>query len=435
LPADAVSAAGAAGALDLHEELSEGYAPSTTALRCTCGSPALRLRSSHGELVELRGKSVNFCAYCARLAAIENVEMLALDALQGHAPEVWLVLTTRTATVDMSVFYAALADVKRMIRKEPLRDADGVVVREGRKIVRRWPDAEYANCLEYSTGYGTNSGGQRRPHFNVLFKGVPAGDAGDLEAVAAPVWCDHVDALPAGQRATSVYEAGGLTRYLAIHFNKEGQLPPAEFRGQRFNCSRGYFTGCTRRVARQRAKSSLAYKRALNRATDSVDVRAIAQVAELTGDTDDQRIAAELADWLARYELQIAATTEWILTDPTGNPRGQLFKPATGRIVQTETGHRYEPQPSDRKVTPAHWTQPEPTLILDANGNPLPWTVPTRRETLHELGPCSDPRAAIAAARTVADARLAQLLAADAAGRNSLADTDATGARLDGLPF
>ena len=37
------------------------------------------------------------CSYCAKLAAIENAEMLALDALENGAPEVWACLTTRSA--------------------------------------------------------------------------------------------------------------------------------------------------------------------------------------------------------------------------------------------------------------------------------------------------------------------------------------------------
>jgi hypothetical protein len=378
--------------LDLQEELSEGFASPIDG-RCSCAPATLRLRSDQGELVRLRGKSVNFCAYCARLAAIENSEMLALDALEGDAPQVWLVLTTRTATVDMSEFYEALADVVRMLRKEPLRDGDGVVVKDGRKVVRRWPDVEYANCLEYSTGYGTHSGGERRPHWNLLLKGVPGDQAADVEQVAAAVWCAHVDAEPAGQRATSVYEGGGLTRYLALHFQKESQLPPLEFRGQRFNCSRGYFTGCTRRVARLRAKDSLAMKRALWRAVNSPEVQAIKQVAELTGDSEDLETAAKTAQWLAEYEITTAAKTQWIFAGPSGEPRGQLFKPAVGRIHETSDGHAYRP-----KVLPErHWsdiTDPQRralwraqanavrreqggALILGRDGNPLPLAEPS----------------------------------------------------------
>lgn len=100
-----------------------------------CGPRSLRLRSEHGELVPVRGRSVNPCRYCARLAAVENAEMLALDALEGDAPQVLVVLTTRTAGVDMAGFYRGLEMVRRELRK-------------------RWPATEYASLVEFTTGYG-----------------------------------------------------------------------------------------------------------------------------------------------------------------------------------------------------------------------------------------------------------------------------------------
>lgn len=133
-----------------------------------------------------------------------------------------------------------------------------------RALRRRWPDAEYASLLEFMTGYGERSGGKRRPHWNLRFKGVPAAAlyTGCIEqrecdqlhdsarkqtcptGVAARVWCEHVDAERHVQRGRAIYAYGGLVKYLGLHLNKASQQPPAGFTGQRFNCSRGYFTGC-----------------------------------------------------------------------------------------------------------------------------------------------------------------------------------------------
>jgi hypothetical protein len=229
-----------------------------------CGPENLRLRSDHGELVQPRGRAVNRCEYCATLAAVENCEMLALDAMEGDPPMVLLVLGTRTATVDMAGFYRGLERVKTALK-------------------RRWPAVEYASLVEFTTGYGPRSGGLRRPHWNLLLKGVPASDAAGVHAAAAPVWCRHVDAEVQAQHASAIRDGGALMKYLANHFQKVSQQPPAEFTGQRFNCSRGYFTGCTRATARARAHEALALKRevwkASQRSDDAHDVELNAQLA------------------------------------------------------------------------------------------------------------------------------------------------------------
>lgn len=275
-------AVGADAPLGLHEELSTPG--------CSCGPKHLRLRSDHGELVAPRGGSVNRCAYCAKLAAVENCEMLGLDALEGNAPEVLIVLGTRTATVDMAGFYLGLEKVKRALR-------------------RRWPDAEYASLLEFTTGYADRSGGLRRPHWNLLWKGIPGADAAQAGAIAARIWCQHVDAEEHAQHASAVRDGVALMKYLANHFMKESQQPPADFTGQRFNCSRGYFTGCTRATARARAKQSLALKRELWKANNAHRARAAVDGREV--DALEVELDAQLA-----HRRNLA--TRWVLASDTG---------------------------------------------------------------------------------------------------------------------
>src|SRR5690242_6423123 len=81
--------------LDLHEESS-----TEAAHGCARWPAKLRLLSSRGELVRGRCGATRLCDYCAKLAAVEVSEMLALDAMEGNAPTVWCVLTTRNPDVD-----------------------------------------------------------------------------------------------------------------------------------------------------------------------------------------------------------------------------------------------------------------------------------------------------------------------------------------------
>lgn len=254
-------------------------------LRCVCGPAHLKLRSEYGELVTPRGKAVNRCDYCARLAAVENCEMLALDAMQGDPPTGLIVLGTRTATVDMARFYDGLRATKRVLK-------------------RRWPLFEYACLVEFTTGYGERSGGLRRPHWNLATKGIPVEDLDAAGALAFPVWCRHVDAEVQAQHVTPIYAAEGLTRYLALHFQKASQQPPENFTGQRFNCSRGYFTGCSRSTARSRAREALALKREVWKQLQREDVDAPADAHEV-------ELNAQLA-------YRLAARTRWVLASETG---------------------------------------------------------------------------------------------------------------------
>ena len=151
--------------------------------------------------------AVNRCDYCAKLAAVENCEMLVMDALDGHAPGLLAILTTRTATLDMAAFATARAELVRAVR-------------------RRWPAAEYAYEVEFTSGYGSNSGGLRHPHWNWFFKGVPASSAAEFQALVVSVWCPHVDAEPSGRYVEEIRNAIGVSKYVTEHFMKASQRPP-----------------------------------------------------------------------------------------------------------------------------------------------------------------------------------------------------------------
>lgn len=230
--------ASAPGPLDLHEELSAGG--------CPRWPEKLRLQSTLGQLVPGRCRCTNLCDYCAKLAALENSELLQLDALRGEAPQVWAVLTTPRTEHDQAAYYRAHEAVRRAMR-------------------RIWPAYRAAALLEFTTGYGTGSGGLRRPHWNLMIKGGPTptpDDVGQVLDVVETEWCPRVDGSIDAQHVGTINEAGGLMRYLALHFQKESQSPPEGWTGQRFNAMRGYLWTDTP-TAREEARRSLRLKREL----------------------------------------------------------------------------------------------------------------------------------------------------------------------------
>lgn len=223
------------GPLDLHEGIATGG--------CPRWPEKLRLRSDAGVTVRGRCRATNCCDYCARLAAVETSEVLAIDAMTNSSPSLWTVLTTRTATLDVSAFAYARLRAMRAVREV-------------------WPQAECATLIEFTTGYGTHSGGDRRPHWNDMWKGIPVEDQAQLAEVLARVWCSYVDAEPDAQYVGEIAEAGGLMRYLALHFQKADQAPPKGWRGHRFRTTRGYLAQ-PMAAAREEARSALRLGRAV----------------------------------------------------------------------------------------------------------------------------------------------------------------------------
>lgn len=249
---------GAEGAaLVLHEE-SCAERPSGG---CDRWPEKLRLRSTLGELVRGRCGAANLCAYCARLAAIENSELLALDALHGPAPAVWCVLTTRSTSTRPADFYDAGRQLRRALRAA-------------------FPGFAAASVVEFTTGYGTRSEGQCRPHWNWLLKGVDVADQDQVRALIAAHWCRIVDAEIEAQWVGPIEAHGGLMRYLALHFHKSEQAPPIGWRGHRFRATPGYLWLPTP-AAREAARAALRLKRELHRAHElglfGEDAEAVAQ--------------------------------------------------------------------------------------------------------------------------------------------------------------
>jgi hypothetical protein len=194
--------------------------------------------------VEGRCGCSNLCDYCAIQAAHENARMLALDAMEGNAPEIVAIVGTGRPTTDPKPFYGGKREVMRALRKE-----------FGRQV-------EYAGLCEFTTGKGPRSGGLRRPHWNLAIKGIAASEVDRAREIIVRVWCANVpDAAPKAQYVEVLQDTAAFMRYVAMHFQKESQAPPKGWTGQRFNCSKLYFGTTTRKEARTAAKESLQAER------------------------------------------------------------------------------------------------------------------------------------------------------------------------------
>lgn len=283
--------AGSGPLLDLHEGISRNSLADPVVAGCLRWPERLWLLSSQGELVRGRCRSTNLCDYCAKLAAVENAALLAHDAMVGVAPCVWAVLTTRSVDLSPRSFYQSRAQLQARLRREI----------EGYQAA--W-------LLECTTGYAVTSGGHRRPHWNAIIK-APVEALEVVRQAVDQVWCRREDAEPAGQFVGEISDAGGLMRYIALHFQKESQAPPKGWRGHRFTHTRGYLWTDTP-SAREEVKRDLRADRARH--------KAMAQ--GLVGHDVE----------LAAYEAQrLADQTTWrlwhgprvpILSGPTNRPGG-----------------------------------------------------------------------------------------------------------------
>ena len=339
MSAATVESRAAAPPLGKHEELST---PSPE--RCICGPRVLRLRADDGELIRVRGGCVNRCEYCAKLAAVENCEMLVLDALEGDAPQLVAILGTRTPTVDMAAFARAREKVIRAVR-------------------RRWPDAQYAYQVEFTTGMGPRSGGRRRPHWNWFWKGIPRQDAEEAREVIVRIWCEHVDAESAAQYVAEIDNAVGLTKYVTQHFMKESQRPPRDFTGQRFCASRGYFRGTTVAVARARARESLRRKRELHKALEA-------------------GFPAREAERIAREAYAFQLTRVWTLASDYGSCMSSVIHDGFAMSLPSDRRRALAMRPS---IQPMHAVAQAPGLAcgISCHARPRADTPPLRRRSMY----------------------------------------------------
>ena len=188
---------------------------------------------------------------------------------------------------------------------------------------RRWPSCEYHCQLEMTTGYGRRSGGRRRPHWNLLLKGIPREDVDQVRDVVVKVWCAREDAEPWAQSVKEITTAAGLFRYVALHVMKESQALPIGWKGQRVTRSRGYLWRPAPE-ARAMARESIAYKRELWRARRA----------------GESGVDAELT---ARAALSVRASVTWRLWLGPPDDGESYFLYEAARISERLGGWRSMP--------------------------------------------------------------------------------------------
>ena len=320
---------GGVAALDPHEVFSAFRAEK----RCDRWPERLRLQSSDGQLVRGRCGSVNLCDYCAQLASIENTALLTLDAMLGTSPVVLAILTTRKATTDPKPFYRARSELYRALKR------------------RYGPQVAYAALVEFTTGYGPQSGGKRRPHWNLLLKGVPVDQVDDVREVIVSTWCKHIDAKPQAQYVERLQDAAAAIRYVANHFQKASQHPPKGWKGHRFTRSRNYLWTDTA-TARAQAKEKVQMERELWKAEQHYAAAGI-ELEDVAAAGID--VAAD-----ARAAVQYAAGLTWEVTKLGITDDGQRFALATGQLVDDFDQDRLNPTTGRRS--------PRPGATVDESG-------------------------------------------------------------------
>jgi hypothetical protein len=147
--------------------------------------------------------------------------MFGLDA-EVVAPQIATTFTTRDL-VGVPVLREAMAQTARKVRVEIAREA------------------KYGGTLEWTTGQTKYSGGHRRPHLHLLWKGLDENDADDVRAIATEVWQRLTGAH--SHTSEAIRTPGAAIRYVALHHLKEGQAPPLGFTGRRLWTSLGWWEG------------------------------------------------------------------------------------------------------------------------------------------------------------------------------------------------
>lgn len=277
----------------------------------------MRLQASDGTLVRGRCAAPNLCDYCAKLKAVETARLLSLDAERGVAPGYFVVLSTRTSTKDPKPFYRGREKIIKALKR------------------RYGSDVAYACLLEFTTGTGRRSGGLRRPHWNVLLKGIPLTELATVQEIIPRIWCSHVDAEPQGQYVELLESTTGAMIYVAAHFQKENQTPPKGWRGHRFTRSRNYLWLPTDEALRI-TRAELALDRELHKTAQAYLEQGLtlADAADMGIDVQAAAKASVAAKQALNWELVKVVVPKRAKTDKHDlGQYGPAFSTGTGEII------------------------------------------------------------------------------------------------------
>jgi len=168
--------------------------------------------------------------------------MFGLDA-EVTTPSIATTFTTRDL-VPIKTLGEAIAQTARGVRAE------------------FGAEVKYGGTLEWTTGRTQYSGGHRRPHLHLLWKGLDDHQADDVKSIATPIWKRLTGAH--SHTSEAIRTPGAAIRYVALHHLKEGQAPPPTFKGRRLWTSIGWWEGGAAET-RKRARAIVAEERLIRR--------------------------------------------------------------------------------------------------------------------------------------------------------------------------
>lgn len=176
----------------------------------------------------------NSCPICRRKNVQLTAAKMGLNQTLTERPITHAVLSTTRDWVSQETLRAGWKEMYRLVRRDVCADA------------------RYAWFREWTTG---NKDGVRRTHYHSTWALDDDDQAAHVAAISNAVWKSRTNAWSEKAHGWKpVYDAGGLTRYIAGlvgHHLKANQAPPPGWVGRRFGTSRGFYAIDTRELDRQ----------------------------------------------------------------------------------------------------------------------------------------------------------------------------------------
>jgi len=166
----------------------------------------------------------NSCPHCRRRNVQVTAAKMGLNETLTARPISHAVLSTTRDWATQDVLRAGWKEMARLVRRDVTTTA------------------RYAWFREWTTG---KSDGIRRTHWHSVWALDGDDQAQAVAEISRRVWTDRTNAYSEKAHGwTPVWDAGGLTRYVAGlvgHHMKREQAPPPGWAGRRFGTSRGFY--------------------------------------------------------------------------------------------------------------------------------------------------------------------------------------------------
>lgn len=176
----------------------------------------------------------NSCPHCRRRNVQVTAAKMGMNQTLTDRPITHAVLSTTRDWVPQSVLAAGWKEMGRLVRRDVCATA------------------RYAWFREWTEG---RNDGVRRTHYHSTWALDNDDQAAEVAAISNRVWATRAGAWSEKAHGWKpVYDAGGLTRYVAGlvgHHLKANQAPPPGWLGRRFGTSRGFYAIDSRELDKQ----------------------------------------------------------------------------------------------------------------------------------------------------------------------------------------